>query len=560
MANVAFKSGLSSALFANGMTYTDGTFYLTTDTHKFYVYRNNELIDLNHFIKFVNTQEQLSALTGVQVNDVAYVKNDNILCIKTASGWTQINPNTQLAIDDGAVTLSTVSSGVGVTMSVEDTAGRTASGSFSIVPGNGNIHLSQENGVITISSDNATTDHVYTFGTSGNSNSGLIKVTTTYDNSTSTATPISIVGEHQASVRSSNDGVITIDVPNKEIASYISFDSSGVLSVSADLVTTGSSSAVTPTISYGSATTSTAFLNGVAVLDVYTKAETTALLTGAIAANDAMSYKGTVNGDTAEATLFQNGDDNGSYAGNIGDTYKVSDTFSWNGTTYRRGDLIIAKPAHSSATDGSVLWETVPSGDDYQLVGGVSTASFELIDNLSHATFLGVTLAASTASDRAPISITGTVTSSVDNVGGEVTYTFEHGTFSGTAITTSASTATVTSATTLSSAGASVTTIDIPVVTSISKDAVGHVTDVGIAKYRIVDSHNHITGVAITPTVSASSAVVTVEVSGNDTDSQNDVMVFSTSSGSAIQFSTGSVNVNSSSRSSVQIDFVWGTF
>lgn len=560
MANVAFKSGLSSALFASGMTYTDGTFYLTTDTHKFYVYRNNELIDLNHFIKFVNTQEQLSALTGVQVNDVAYVKNDNILCIKTASGWTQINPNTQLAIDDGAVTLSTVTSGVGVTMSVEDTAGRVASGGFSIVAGNANVELTQENGVITITTQNDATDHQYAFGTSGNNNSGLIKVTTTVNNTTSTATPISIVGTHEASVKSSNDGVITIDVPTKEIASYISFDSSGVLSVSADLATTGSSSAVTPTISYGSATTSTAFVNGVAVLDVFTKAETTALLSGAIAANDAMSYKGTVSSANASATLFQNGADSGTYAGDIGDTYKVSETFSYNGVTYRTGDLIIAKPGTTPAKDGSVLWDVVPSGDDYQLVGEVSTTSFGLTDNLSHDTFLGVTLASSTASDRAPITITGTVTSSVDNVGGEVTYTFEHGTFSGTATTTSASTATVTAATTLSSAGASVTTIDIPVVTSISKDAVGHVTDVGIAKYRIVDSHNHITGVAITPTVSASSAVVTVEVSGNDTDSQNDVMVFSTSSGSAIQFSTGSVNVNSSSRSSVQIDFVWGTF
>lgn len=563
MANVAFKSGLSSALFASGFTYTDGTFYLTTDTHKFYVYRNNELIDLNHFIKFVNTQDQLSALTGIQTNDLAYVKTDNILCIKTASGWTQLNPNTQLVLDDGAIALSDVTSGVGVSFSVTDTAERVASGHFSLVAGNSNVHLSQDAGVITITTDNDATDHQYSFGTSGNSNSGLIAVTTTVSGSSTTATPISIVGEGDAAVSSNNAGVITVSVPTKEIESYISFDSSGVLSISGDLATTGSSSSVTPTISYGVSTgytTAAKFENGTAVLDVFTQQEVRNLLSSAIATTDAMSYKGTISSATIGTTLFQNGDDSGTYAGNIGDTYKAAETFTYNGVKYHAGDLIIAKPGTTPPKDGSVLWDVVPSGDDYQLVGEVSTSSFALTDNLSRDTFVGVTLASSTATDRAPITVTGVVTSSTDNVGGEVTYTFEHGTFSGTATVTSASSATVVAATTLSAAGASATTIDIPVVTSISKDAAGHVTDVGIAKYRITDSHNHITDVSITPTVSNSNAVITVEVSGDDTDSQNDVMVLNTSNGSSIQFTTGSVTVNSVARNSVQIDFVWGTF
>lgn len=569
MANVAFKSGLSSALFAPNFSYTDGTFYLTTDTHKFYVYRNNELIDLNHFIKFVQTEADLINLNA-QVGDFAYIKSTNILAYKraestpeTIADWTQVNPNTQLQPDDGAVTLNDVTSGVSVTFSVEDNAPtpHVASGSFNLVAGNPNVHLSQDNGVITISTDNDSTDHQYSFGTSGSSNSGLITVTTTVSGSSTTATPISIVGDGDVAVSSNNAGVITVSVPIKEIESHISFTSTGGLQVSNDLVPLGSgaSSAVRPSISYGSATTTAYFNDGVAVLDVYTKGEVSQLLNSAVSAADAMSYKGTVTSATI-SSLFQNGSKPGTYAGDIGDTYKVNGTFSYNDKEYRNGDLLIAKPGSDPAEDGAVLWDVVPSGDDYQLVGEVTTSSFALKDNLSTDTFLGVSLASSTASDRAPITVTGTVTTSTENLGGEVTYTFEHGAFTGTATATSASSATVTAATTLQAAGSSATTIDIPVVTSISKDAVGHVTDIGIAKYRITDSHNHITDVAITPTVSSSNAIVTVEVSGDDADSQNDVMVFSTSSGSSIQFSTGSVSVNSENKNSVQIDFVWGTF
>ena len=252
MANVAFKSGVSSALFASGFSYTEGTFYLTTDTHKLYVYRNSELIDLNHFIKFVSTQSQLFALDA-QVGDFAYVINDNILVYKksdsdpeTLSDWTQVNPDTQLSTSSNAVSLSTVTSGVAVATSVSDTAGNTASGSFSLVAGNNNVHLSQSGGVITITTDNDSSDHQYAVGTSASANSGLITLETTFNGTTSTATVVTIKGSNdgQASVSSDASGVITIDVPVQEVVNALSFNDSGVLTANSTLGAAGASSEV----------------------------------------------------------------------------------------------------------------------------------------------------------------------------------------------------------------------------------------------------------------------------------------------------------------------------
>ena len=194
MANVAFKSGLSSALAS--ATKTEGTFYLTTDTHKLYVYRNSTLIDLNHFVKFVSTQQNLFDLDA-QIGDFAYVINDNILVYKksdnspeTLNDWTQVNPDTQISTTSAAITLGNVTSGVSVTTTVGDTAGNTASGAFSLVAGNNNVHLSQSGGVITITTDNDSSDHQYAVGTSASANSGLITLTTTLKNCFNSKSPL----------------------------------------------------------------------------------------------------------------------------------------------------------------------------------------------------------------------------------------------------------------------------------------------------------------------------------------------------------------------------------
>lgn len=552
MANVAFKRGPASQLSAAPKV--DGTFYLTTDSHKLYVYDNNKLVDLTHFINYVATQSALPS--SADVGDIYYITGENILCIRTASGWTQINPDHRIANADDAVEVTSITSGVSITTTISeatstahtDPNARMASGSFSIVEGN-NVHISQSNGVITISSDNDSDDHQYALGTENNGSSATITLTPSLGGTTSTADVVHIVGQGQASVTSDSSGVVTVSVPTKEIETSIVFDSNGVLEVAADLAATGATSSVTPVIAYGNNASSTAvFASGTAVLEVYTNDEVDALLRNVQATVDSMSYKGVVTSANMSSALFQPGSQTGTYQGNVGDTYKANANLSSGSFSAKAGDLIIAQ-----GTDGAVTWEVVPSGDDYRLQGNTYSGSFELVDQISGDTFLDVTLASSTATNVAPINISTSATTTGSNgIGGVATYTFEHGVATtGTAIIYSA----VTTATTQNSGTVSTpSTKDIPTITGLTKDDAGHIVSIETATYRVTDTHNYIREVAVSPTITSGSAAIVIEVSGNDGDSADDSFTLSTSTGSSIQFSSGAT------ASSVNIDFVWGTF
>lgn len=572
MANVAFKSGLAKDLAS--AVKTEGTFYLTTDTHKLYVYRNSELIDLNHFIKFVSTQSQLFALDA-QIGDFAYVINDNILVYKksdspteTLSDWTQVNPDTQISSTSTAVALGNVTSGVSVTTTVGDTAGNTASGAFSLVAGNNNVHLSQSGGVITITTDNDSSDHQYAIGTSASANSGLITMTTTFNGSTSTAVAVTVASSGQASVTSNAAGTITVDVPVQEIVNSLSFTTAGALISNATLGAegAGASSTVTPTLSYGhadvsgipnstgAANTTAVFASGTAVLDVYTAGQVDRLIESYMQAADAMTYQGTVTSATIAGKCFAAGSETGTYAGNVGDVYKVAENFEYNDIAYKTGDLLIAK-----GKDGAVTWDIVESGDIQAVRGSVTTSSFKVEDGNSGDKFIDVSLAGSSGADsRAAITISGNVSTS-NSMGGTVTYTFSHGDAgSGTAITTAAAT-TATTLAAATSAGAG--TITIPVVTGISYDGAGHVTTASAKNYVITDTHANITQVDTDASIiSSSEARIATTVSDTDGVGASDSVAFVTSSGSAIQFSSASVTIGTTTTTAISIDFVWGTF
>ena len=99
MANVKFLKGIQSD-FNKLSTFTDGAFYLTTDTDRLYFAQSStECVPLNQFIRTV-TWDQFNALTTTQVakGDYYYVPEKNILAVcKDNSGsltWTQLNPDT----------------------------------------------------------------------------------------------------------------------------------------------------------------------------------------------------------------------------------------------------------------------------------------------------------------------------------------------------------------------------------------------------------------------------------------------------------------------------------
>ena len=100
MANVSFLRGTQSnldALLSQGSGYTEGAFYLTTDSDRLYFAQNDkELVHLNHNVIQVTNIASLPSLAEANVGDFYYAIAENVLCTKNANNptWIQINKNT----------------------------------------------------------------------------------------------------------------------------------------------------------------------------------------------------------------------------------------------------------------------------------------------------------------------------------------------------------------------------------------------------------------------------------------------------------------------------------
>lgn len=100
MANVMFKRGTQSALqnlIDNRSTFTEGTFYLTTDSDRLYFAQSaSELVLLNHQVIHVASVNDLPSIASATVGDFYYAIAENVLCTKsaTSASWVQINKNT----------------------------------------------------------------------------------------------------------------------------------------------------------------------------------------------------------------------------------------------------------------------------------------------------------------------------------------------------------------------------------------------------------------------------------------------------------------------------------
>lgn len=94
---IMFKRGLQASLPSTG---DFGTFYLTTDSNRLYVGKeDNSLALLNQTVQIVDAVSYLPGnvnnKNGVKnINDFYYCIAENVLAVYRASGWVQINPDT----------------------------------------------------------------------------------------------------------------------------------------------------------------------------------------------------------------------------------------------------------------------------------------------------------------------------------------------------------------------------------------------------------------------------------------------------------------------------------
>lgn len=122
--NVAFKRGLSTALTATNFTVDNGTFYLTTDTHRLYVGQDDKVVELNRYVLFVDKYTNFP--TDAHEGDFAFASEDNILAVYKSNGtkmaWVQINPdtyqNTKLTAAEN-VTVSSATDGITVSFNLK---------------------------------------------------------------------------------------------------------------------------------------------------------------------------------------------------------------------------------------------------------------------------------------------------------------------------------------------------------------------------------------------------------------------------------------------------------
>lgn len=412
MANVKFLKGTQSK-FNTLSSFTDGAFYLTTDTDRLYFAQSStECVPLNQFIRTV-TAAEFQALTTAQVSkgDYYYVTGENILAIcDNDSGsltWTQLNPDTndnttfneinfESSVTDNTVTITEKLKEYNAIAAAQ--TGKTVDGDLKLKGTNG-VALTAENDgagstTVTIEGDtyslssNMNDARQYEAGKAYEVGDIIVlngqyqrcKTPVAADNNTSGGAivgsfeplnaGISLVsanGQKSSTFGFKQGANVTIGQTNGEIKISAedttldggSLDISNNTTQGFNIDVTDSkgfkvSGTLDPVIKVGNS--SVHFVSGKADLPVYTTSEIDSKFKGL----NGMTYKGTVG--TSSLTLLPTSNVSS------GDTYMVAvANFAVGDINAKNGDLFIA--TGTEGVDGyipsdGITWTHVPSGDD----------------------------------------------------------------------------------------------------------------------------------------------------------------------------------------------------
>lgn len=357
--NVAFKLGLQANLdtIATNSTAVNGTFYLTSDTHRLYVGdKEGNVCPVNEGVITVASINNLPA-TGVP-GQFYYVTAENILCVYNGQKWAQINTDTTLSSVKNYV--ASGAGGVSVQTTVVDTSNATGvNDTFTIKGGSG----------ITVSADAATSNNKgltisadipeYTLDvTATEVNSAIPEIVVNLQkDGTNVAETLTLAAGSNIAFTSDASGKISIaanvDATTGQVTKA-AFSNNATAGFDLTLTRTNSAALVgnlNPTIKVGAdgAETSVSFVGGAADLPVYTSAQVDAKLKELEYELNAMVYKGAVpstsQGSVTTYTL-PSGEDKVS----IGDVYMLTGsgvTVGGSGSTetYDAGTLFVATAA-----------------------------------------------------------------------------------------------------------------------------------------------------------------------------------------------------------------------
>ena len=589
MANVKFLKGIQSD-FNKLSSFTDGAFYLTTDTDRLYFAQSStECVPLNQFIRTV-TEVEFNALTTAQVSkgDYYYVIDQNILAIcKDNSGsltWTQLNPdtNTNTTFNEMNFESSVTDNTVTITEKLKEynaitgkQTGNALAGDLKLKGTNG-VALTAENDsvgstTITIEGD--------TYSLSSNMNDArqyeaskayhvgdivvidgkyqICKAEVASDNNTSAAAiadsfeplnaGISLVSANgQASSTfgfkkganvdiGQTDGQITISAIDTTLEKG-SLDVSNNTAQGFDITVSDSgnnpvSGTLNPVINVGSSGISSVhFVNGAADLPVYTTSEIDSKFKGL----NGMTYKGTIGG--AVATLPSSNVSSG-------DTYMVaSASFEAGSINAKNGDLLIAvgeEGADGYIPSNGITWTHVPSGDDsfqnstYKGVATPGSNMWEIHEVSSNELVGDIQFVAGTN-----MNISSTLGGPDKNDPRSIITTIQHG---------SVGAGDVTSTTDATPDGGAVETNNFTAVTGIGRDSNGHVASVTTEQFKIKDT-KYTFGTSV-----ANNKIVTKLTSS---DAAEQVVTYEVAS-SSLNVTTTATDTNDVK---VNVELEWGSF
>ena len=565
-------------------TVTAGAFYLTNDTNRLYFGKSDsELVALN---EGVTTVADINALpqTGQITGSFYYATKQNVLCVYNGNQWVQINPDTTLSksAQDTKVT-SSVKDGktvINITSRVTDTAPEpnTSVGIFELKADNNNISLSTEERTET--TPDGETYKVTTILMSAvdtkydlDANDASLKIgANTYTGATidlsgtdSSKDNVGIILSElgSVSVKETDDKkkVIDLNLPSL-VRTNLALGTNGQVYATSELYSNSDSPKnakdITPIVKLDSSIAqgdisangeykfvkdekTTGDGRATVALPVYTTKEVDQKITEALSAADALDYQGTVSNSDFSSKITS--------TAHPGHVYKVTEKIdkvvqgTGESVTANTGDLLIAE-----LKNGTIHWETVPSGDD-QLIKVITTGNkFTVQDSLANSSLGSVNVAAKAGGHiKVTPKITGTNNENIE-------YQIEQD-------TTGYAAKTITGSDNVELSVADGTTnpteASFTAITGITVDAYGNVTSTKSGTFKVVDSHSNLTDVINSVTKAAEGQKVTIETVVKEDDNATGVKdSFSVSSDSLDIQLVGTNTI----KKEFSVNLVWGTF
>lgn len=530
MANVGFKLGtqakVDALLKTPGTSVVEGSFYLTSDTHRLYIGQkataedtNAQLFAVNEGVITVDTIEDLPKVSttdsSVYAGRFYYVTKGNILCVYSGKSWVQINANTDTYVNSHSYSVKdgTITDKIGLSN------GGDVNATFTVEGANG-IQITGTGTTLTITGDK------YSLSSTVADNKATVKLDSA--NTTDDTSVVLAGGDNVTITQNTDTREVTIKSKDTKLTGLTGAAAEGGFTITGHNSDGGDTTAATinPQIKVGKTTQPVAkFVNGTATLDVYSTKD----IDDKMKALNAMVYKGTLGKAGTVETLPTT---------NIcvGDTYLAAEDVTINEHTVHAGSLVIARGTEDASgfiTTDTLVWDIVESTQDTD-----TQYSFQAIKG-------GIKLHGTAGGDTGQLVVEGgtdvSVATAKSDASANQTLTVNH-----KAVARA------------DSADAALDQIkngstDVTVITGVTTSKTGHVTGVKTQKITLQDSNTTLTSVSNAVTATGNIATVTSTVKGTlgtgaDTHAAGTFKVASTS-----MTVTGSNN-------QVNIDLTWGTF